>query len=157
MRGEKGQVSIELVIIIGVVLFIVFSIIPSILKQNELNRGLTAARDGATFGAGMRGLGYAGEGVDIAPEGVVKIDKIEHVINPGGGEGGRDEVRVYIFVRGPAYLQNTTIIDTIETQARRYICYAFQGYWPTGAAVSLNETSGRYYTFSVRQPQWVET
>ncbi len=49
MKGDdKGQVSIEFVLVVGAVLTMVIVAIPLILKNAEMNKALSAARDGAT-------------------------------------------------------------------------------------------------------------
>jgi Flp pilus assembly pilin Flp len=72
-REERGQASIEFILVVGAILVMVVAGIPIIQKNAEMNRGLTAARDGATKGAAMRGLGYAGDGVTPQPSGAIKI------------------------------------------------------------------------------------
>ncbi len=147
--GRDSQIAIEFIIIVGIVLLIVVAVTPSIMKQQELNKALSAARDGAAFGAGMRGLGFEGAGVNEVPEGIVKIEKIELVT--GGIESGLQKYTIRFYVSAPEYIKTnpsctfTTVGATITNQALRYVKYAFTGAWP-GSTVSRVNTS--YYTFT---------
>lgn len=149
---ERGQVGIEFILMVGLVLLIVITAIPYILQQNELNNGIAAARNGATFAMGMRGLGYAGSGVQENPLGVLKLDRIEYSVAENAT--GKDDVYIEIYLKGSSYLNTASITGTVSTQARRYIAYAFSGQWP-GTTVSLAQTTGSYYIFHVNEPTWV--
>ncbi len=162
-REQKAQVGVEYIIIVGLLLSMILIVYPYALKQNELNKALAAARDGAVYGASLRGMGFRGEGVKEAPEGIIKIVKIEVVnLNTINPTTGKPEYRFDIYISAPDYIKNDenfrdTVGRTITTQARRYICRAFNGYWPTGADVAITETTGSYYTFrvSARKELWV--
>jgi hypothetical protein len=148
MRDEtRGQASIELILVVGAIITMAIILIPVGLKNAEMNKGLSAARDGATFAAAMRGLGFAGEGVTSQPSGTIKILNItpEFVTTTGGLE----EYRLRFYVSIPGSMDSTNTCSSINTQARRYIAYAFTGKWPSGAVVPLSDTTGSYYIFRV--------
>lgn len=143
-KSRKAQVSVEFIFIVSIV--IVFSIIlwPTIIKANELNRGVAAARDGATFGATMRGLGYDYEGKDY-PSGTITIDRLDYEIIQTGQK--KNNVSITIYVRGPSYFtydQKVSITSTIRNQAQRYVGKTFSGDFDT----SVDNRQGSYYIFA---------
>ncbi len=144
---EEGQISIEFLLIVGAVLTMTVVAIPMVLKNAEMNRGLIAARDGATFGAGMRGLGFAGGSVDAQPSGVVKIEKLNYTV--ADVTDAPDNVTINIYARIPSNMDSSTICSSIRTQSQRNIAYAFTGQWPSGAIVPLANRTGSYYVFKV--------
>ncbi len=148
IEDDKGQISIEFILIVGAVLTMVIVGIPIILKNAEMNRGLSAARDGATFGAGMRGMGYAGENVDNQPSGVVKIINI--TLENQGKISGLDWYRLRFYVSAPNdMIDNPTCVSssvgsTITNQALRYVHYSFNGEWLS----LVSRVNGSYYSFT---------
>ena len=148
-KSKRGQISLEYVIVIGLILAMIIVVYPYILKQNELNKALAAARDGATYGASMRSMGYRGSGVNEAPEGMIKIHKIELV--DAGTYDGLKWYRLEIYIIAPNDLQIGTISTSIRSQALRYIYYAFNGNWPSGGVSRVNTN---YYSFTAGS-EWV--
>jgi uncharacterized protein (UPF0333 family) len=144
IEDNKGQISIEFLLVVGAILTMVVVATPIILKNAEMNRGLTAARDGATKAAAMRGLGFSSNGGNAA--GVVKIIRIETNITVI--EGAPDTVSLGIYAKIPSNLDSTSVCDTIETQAQRYVAYAFTGQWPVGEVVPIADITGSYYSFT---------
>jgi len=145
-QRRRAQVSVEFIILVGLMLLIAVSLLPHITKQNELNKAVAAARDGATYGAGIRGLGFT-SGND-APEGKIRINNIEIV-----DEGECGDLHCYSFkihILAPAYIKSnlnysTTVGQTILTQSKYSLYYAFNGEYPDGAAIGRINTS--YYSF----------
>jgi type II secretory pathway pseudopilin PulG len=141
MRGKKfysgrdSQIAIEFILIVGIVLLIVVAVTPTIIKQQELNKAVSAARDGATFGASMRGMGFHGD-VNEAPEGIVKIEKL--LLEEQPPEDGKTWYQIRFQVSMPEYMKEsstctqTTVGSTITNQALRYINYTFTGTWQSG-------------------------
>lgn len=145
-KSQKGQVGLEFILIVGAVLVMVIATFPYILKQNELNKGLAAARNGAEFGASIKAMGFVvNDGVET-PEGIVKIDRIEYTItdNPSGA----DNVTISIYVRGPAYLRDgdtgKSIRATIRKEAQRFIGKAMSGDYDDDIPARI----GSYYIFA---------
>lgn len=142
---ERGQASIEILLIFGAILVIVISVVPAISRQAELNRGIAAARDGATFGASMRGMGFYSSTTSESNKnipGVIKIDRVDYTItdNPTGV----DDVSITIYVRGPAELKTTSVTGTIRTETQRFIGKALSGSYDS----SISARTGEYYKFS---------
>ncbi len=158
---ERGQAAIEFILVVGAMMVIIMYAFPFITRHAELNKGIAAARDGAQFGATMRGMGFRGSDVGETSPGVIKIDRIEYDIteNPDGV----DDVEIWIYVRGPDYLTSDaaggTVRDTIRNQARRYIAYTLTGEWP-GTVFSNDLLTGEYYKFApvrCNSDTWIET
>lgn len=142
-NARRGQIAMEFILIVGLVMVIVIAAAPVLQKQNELNKALAAARDGAVFAASMRGMGYEGEGVTEAPGGVVKIERLELVDKSGELTAEekkmvqtwyqiRFQVSMQDYMKESGTCTQTTIGGTIKNQALRYINYAFSGTWPSG-------------------------
>ncbi len=150
MHNEKGQVALEFVILAGLMLVIAVIVFPYVTRQNELNKAMAAARDGAVFGASMRAVGFRGEGVKEISEGVVKIESLE--LENQGQVGDLQWYRIRFNVSAPGYMQEnstctqSSIGGTITNQSRRYIYHAFSGNWPSTLASSVNTTSFSFTT-----------
>ena len=147
MRNEKAQISIEMVLITGAIMIMAISVYPFILQQSELNKATAAARDGATFGAAMRGMGYSYNGGNEA--GTVKIQNL--TFENQGPFGDRTWYRIRFYVHSPEYLKdnpscsNSKIGSSIITQGLRSVHFAFNGEWP-GPLVSRVNTSTYSFT-----------
>lgn len=149
MRNEKGQIAIELVLITGAVMVMAIAVYPFILEQTELNKATAAARDGATFGAAMRGMGYSSGSGNEA--GAIKIHNL--TMEPRSPLGDRKRYRIRFYIQIPEYMKDSpscatsSIGQTITTQARRSIYYNFNGEWPpSGDLVNPVNTSTYQFT-----------
>lgn len=136
----RGQVAMEFILIVGLVILIVVAAAPVLQKQNELNKAIAAARDGATFAAGMRGMGYEGKDVTEMPEGVVKIEGlylVDKTDDLSDEEKGRVQrwYQIRFNVSAPDYMKGNTACSgssigmTIRKRSISYINYAFYGNW----------------------------
>ena len=137
---EKGQVTIEFTLVVGAILLMTVVVIPMTLKNAEMNRALTAARDGASKGAVMRGLGF--EASSGNETGVVRIINMtpEYV----GKTGDLDWYRLRFYVSAPGNMDQSSLRGTIRQQARSQINYAITGQWDP----SFDEVNGSYYSFT---------
>ncbi len=145
---EKGQVSLEFVMLVGFAIIVSIIAFPFIAKQNELNKAVAAARDGAVFGASARGVGFGGEGVTTIPQGTIKIDELR--LSYQSKLGNLDWYKIEIRVKTPDYIKNNTqysssVDGTVTNQSLRYVYYAFNGEWPSGIVSRVNTTS---YSFT---------
>jgi hypothetical protein len=123
INNDKGQVSIEFILIVGAVLTMVIVGIPIILKNAEMNRGLAAARDGATYAVGMVGMGFSEDGSGEA--GVMKITEIELVSMAPFDE--KERFVLIIRVDAPDELATINNRNIIRQQSRSFINNAFTG------------------------------
>ncbi len=148
MRCRKAQVGIEFIILVGALLVMVIAVFPYILKTNELNKALSAARDGATFGAAMRGVGYKSGSVE-APPGKIKIKSV--TLERLGKCGDLECYRFKIVIMMPSYYSSNSsyvrsVRGTIRNQAMRFVYYAFYGDYPSKSVIYRVNTS--YYSFN---------
>jgi len=122
MRSESGQTSIELILLVGAVILITISIYPAIKSQTELNKGVTAARDGATYAANMMGLGFtkSGSGITQANK-TIKIVGLTYSI---GATNGLTPVSISIEVQGT---NNEAVGQEIAAHSLKFIYKAFNG------------------------------
>ncbi|MEE8167987.1 MAG: hypothetical protein V3T58_03835 [Candidatus Hydrothermarchaeales archaeon] len=150
MKEEKAQIALEFVVIVGLFVAMALSVFPYITRQNELNKALAAARDGATFGASMRGIGFRGGDMNETPEGVVRIDRLE--LESAGKEGNLDSYLIRLYLEVPEYMKDSptctssSVGNTVRNQALKSIYYAFNGEWPSTDTVSRVNTTN--YSFN---------
>ncbi len=151
--NERGQVSIEFILVAGAVLLIAVSMYPFAMQQQELNKAVSAAREGASYGAGLRGMGFTPQGGASLPGGMVKIEGM--VVNKTGTvTGDLEEYQITFFVYAPEYMQGNgdcssagnELGSTIINQSLSYIHRAFYGNWSATPPGSVNAS---YYYFTV--------
>ncbi len=150
---ERGQVAIEFILVVGAMMVIIMYTVPLVTRHAELNKGIAAARDGAQFGASMRGMGFTSTEIKNPP-GVIKIDRIEYDIteNPDGV----DDVEIWIYVREPPELKTSSIYTTIGKEAQRFIGKAISGEYDD----AIIARTGEYYKFApvrCNSDTWIET
>ena len=143
LGDPRGQISIEFIILVGAIMVMVVAVFPFITRANELSKAHAAARDGATFAAGMRGMGYRGVDVEPAPEGVIKVLRVDMV--KVGNYSSLEWYRFDILLSAPGYISENTaftsrICSTVRSQALRHVHYAFYGSWPAGSISRVNTT-----------------
>lgn len=132
-KGQSGQTSIELLLVVGALFLIVISTLPYIGDANKVNKGVAAARDGATFAQTMLNLGYSyttewGDVVELPQGETVHVDDITYttsVIDMGGGNTQKF-VEITLTISGTSDL--LTAIQ-ISEHSLNYIYYAFNGEW----------------------------
>ncbi|HDH27625.1 MAG TPA: class III signal peptide-containing protein [Euryarchaeota archaeon] len=138
---EQGQISIEFILILGAVLTMAIVAIPMVLKSAEMNRGVTAARDGATKGAAMRGLGFSA--TTDHKTGVVKIINLTSEYN-GTSATGLEKYRLRFYVKMSDGLDKSSVCTSIRQAASSNLNYAFAGKYTTSFAA----VDGSYYSFT---------
>lgn len=151
-HGDRsGQISIEFIILVGAIMVMVVAVFPFITRANELSKAHAAARDGATFAAGMRGMGYRGSDVNEVAPGVVKITKVEMV--KVGISGNRTHYRFNFHISAPNYMidnptcTQSSIGGSVISQAFRSVCYSFYGTW-TGTQCGQRFVNTSRYHFT---------
>lgn len=149
LREQKGQVSIEFIIFVGAIIVMVIAVFPFVSRANELSKAHAAARDGATFAAGMRGLGYHATGVNEVKPGVVKVTQVEMV--KVGKSGNRTHYQFNIHISAPDYMiddptcSHSSLGVSIIRQALESVCYSFYGEWNGDACTGFSVNTSRYY------------
>jgi hypothetical protein len=121
--------------IVGAIFFMVVAVLPYILKQNELNKGLTAARDGAVYGASLEAMKRGG---------IIKIGKLD--LQKEGCDEELTGYNINIEIRSVHdFPDKTEIQKEIENAALNFTYYAFNGEWPNA---SISQVNARYHCFT---------
>jgi spore coat protein CotH len=139
-EGQKGQTSIEIAIVAGAIFLIVVSTIPYITDANTVNKGVSAARDGATFAQTMLNMGYASGGTSLPRGERVHVDDISHEVDTTT-EAGTKIVRITLAISGTT---NDDVATEIKSQAGNYIYYAYNAQWNTSTGGTVNVGSYRF-------------
>jgi len=132
--SERAQTSLEFVIIVGIFLVMIVSIYPFILRENELNKAVAAARDGASYAVGMRGMGFGHDGANLPNyTGVIKIVNLT-LEDLGTDPSGRKCYRIRFYLSVPEYMKESSCSSSsvgmsVRRQAVRFIYRAFYGNW----------------------------
>lgn len=143
---NRAQISIEYILIVGLLLSMILIVYPYALKENELNKALAAARDGATYVIALKGLGYRYTGMET-PAGVMKIDRLE-LIPQGTLPNGKEDYLIRVHILAPSYIAENygaSIGTSVRQYARSYIYYAFYGTY----APSTSDVETNYYNFGI--------
>ncbi|NOZ77206.1 MAG: class III signal peptide-containing protein [Euryarchaeota archaeon] len=153
MKDKRGQVSVELILVTGLILVMAITTYPYILKQQEMNKAVAAAREGATAGAALRGMGFSTTGGNEM--GIVRLEDM--TLTKTNTSGERDVYEITFYLSAPDSLKTnsncwmTSVGNTVRMQARRHIYYAFTGQWVDNLPDGVNTT---YYRFTT-SCEWV--
>lgn len=139
LKGQRGQTSIEIAMVTGVIFLIVVSVIPYITEVNVMNKGLSAAREGATYAQTMLNMGYATNtslplGDKVLLEGISYIEDTTT-------EPGIKIVNITLTISGTT---NGAIATEIKNQAANYIYYSFNAQWNTSTGGTVNVGTTRF-------------
>lgn len=126
-KRQNGQVSVEIAIVTGAVFLIVISVLPYIIDANTMNKGVSAARDGATFAQTMLNMGYASGDASLPRGEKVHIDDISYRVDTTTLPGTKI-VRITLTISGTS---DTDAAAKIVSQAGNSIFYAYNGRWNT--------------------------
>ena len=143
IKDDKGQVSIEFLLLVGAIITMVLVTMPIIFRNTEMNKALTAARDGGTKGAAMRGLGFSEGGGNAG--GVITIINMTPIYQDNSTYPGNDWYLLRFYANVPDEMNVNSVCGTIETQARSFMRYAYTGAYDT----SVGAVNGAKYTFTV--------
>lgn len=126
-KGQNGQASVEIAIVTGAIFLIVVSVLPYITDANTMNKGISAARDGATFAQTMLNMGYASGGTSLPRGDRVSVDDISYSTDTTTSPGTKI-VEITLTISGTS---DTDVADEIVNQAGNSIYYAYNGEWNT--------------------------
>ncbi len=134
-QNQKGQASLEFMLIVTIFLLMVVTIYPYVQRENELDEALAAARDGAIYAANDRGMGYACQGCVRLSSGTIKIINMT-LEDRGTDQDGRKCYRIRFYVSVPYYIKdnypycyNSPIGMSIRREALRFMYKVFHGDW----------------------------
>lgn len=138
-KGQRGQTSIEIAFVTGAIFIIVVSAMPYITDANMVNKGVSAARDGATFAQTMLNMGYS-KGTSL-PQGVeVKVEDISYSVDTTT-EPGTKIVSITLTISGTT---DDDVATEIKNQAANYIFYAYNAQWNTSTGNTVNVGDYRF-------------
>lgn len=144
MKNERGQVSFEFILIVGLVLLMVVTIMPYAMAQHEFNRAIAAARDGAQLGAAMIGLGYKPPDSTFKANNTGPIKIVGMRYEYYGKLYNRSYYNITLRISGPPntkILERKEIAEEIEDESRRFMNMTFSGKFQH----SLRIFTSRYY------------
>ena len=136
-KGQRGQTSIEIALVTGVIFIIVISTLPYITDANMVNKGVSAARDGATFSQTMLNMGYSSGDISLPRGERVHVDDISYTEETSGSI---KIVRITLTISGTT---DDDVATEIKSQAGNYINYAYNAQWNTS-------TGGKVYVGDYR-------
>ena len=135
-EGQRGQTSIEIALVTGVIFIVFISALPYVTDMNMMNKGIGAARDGATYAQTMFNMGYASGGISLPRGDRVHVDDIsysEETIN------GTKIVSITLTISGTT---DDDVATEMKSQAGNYIFYHFNSEWNTSTGGTV--TAGDY-------------
>jgi hypothetical protein len=137
-KGQSGQTSIEIAFVTGAIFLIVISALPYITDANMMNKGVTAARDGATFSQTMLNMGYSTGDISLPRGERVHVDDISYTEETSGSI---KIVRIKLTISGT---NDNDVATEITSQAGNYIHYAFNAQWNTSTGGTVNVGDYRF-------------
>ena len=134
---SKGQISIELILIIGFILIIVLGIASFLGEDTELNQAMAAARSGAINGANTDSLAiypeepfknYTVEHQRLLSPSNVKIIKIDYTNQGFNEKYNKTKIQLRISASAPSVTDisdRNVLGDRVNFYARKSICESF--------------------------------
>ena len=163
---NKGQITVELILILSFILIIIISITSIAGSANELNMAMLAAEQGALNGASGNGLAifpqeaYKNYSSNIDKQGILNPKNI-HIINIKKTEKGKDalnktriQLKVYASCPNiPTREEKESIGDRINYNMRKSIVKSFKNENITNKL--YNPAFSDSYSFTTANVEWV--
>ena len=163
---NKGQITVELILILSFILIIIISITSIAGSANELNMAMLAAEQGALNGASGNGLAifpqeaYKNYSSNIDKQGILNPKNI-HIINIKKTEKGKDalnktriQLKVYASCPNiPTREEKESIGDRINYNMRKSIVKSFKSENITNKL--YNPAFSDSYSFTTANVEWV--
>lgn len=133
----KGQISVEFVLLIGLILLIVMGIASFFGEDNELNQAMTVARSGAIDGANMDSFGiypedafnnYTTNHPRLLSQSSVKIIKIDYINHGFNATYNKTKIQLQIIASAPSVTDSgdrKALGERIRFNAMKSICESF--------------------------------
>jgi hypothetical protein len=145
-KNQRGQTSVEIAIVSGAILMISVTMFPYLVEANTLNKGISSARDGATFAQTMINMGYTSDDFSGAtlPQGDrVHVDRVGYLVEREYMPD-TDRVSITLTISGTS---DNNIAQQVQNQAGDFIYFNFYGAWPSTSTYGVVEMEG--YQFMV--------
>ena len=163
---NKGQITVELILILSFILIIIISITSIAGSANELNMAMLAAEHGALNGASGNGLAifpqeaYKNYSSNIDKQGILNPKNI-HIINIKKTEKGKDalnktriQLKVYASCPNiPTREEKESIGDRINYNMRKSIVKSFKS--ENISNKLYNPAFSDSYSFTTANVEWV--
>ena len=163
---NKGQITVELILILSFILIIIISITSIAGSANELNLAMLAAEQGALNGASGNGLAifpqeaYKNYSSNIDKQGILNPKNI-HIINIKKTEKGKDalnktriQLKVYASCPNiPTREEKESIGDRINYNMRKSIVKSFKS--ENISNKLYNPAFSDSYSFTTANVEWV--
>jgi hypothetical protein len=163
---NKGQITVELILILSFILIIIISITSIAGSANELNMAMLAAEQGALNGASGNGLAifpqeaYKNYSSNIDKQGILNPKNI-HIINIKKTEKGKDalnktriQLKVYASCPNiPTREEKESIGDRINYNMRKSIVKSFKS--ENISNKLYNTAFSDSYSFTTANVEWV--
>jgi hypothetical protein len=165
LREKNGQISIEFILLTGLILVLVILLTNILVEENELNLAMAAVRNGVTEGITANSVSiYSKTAFDDYNSGNplltypqnLKIMKIERTMMGFDDKYNKKRIQLKIYVSS-LYLKSTTdknsMGDRINFNARKNIAITFH---TTELSNTLfNPCFSDNYIFTTANVQWV--
>ena len=164
-NNEKGQLSIEYILVMGFIFVISVTIVVSAADADELDTAMAAARSGAIEGANMDCFAvYPEETFEnntykhprLTSPSNVKIVKVDYIDQGYNSTYKKTRIQLRIWASSPSVEDKgdrNCLGDRINYHARKSICEAFETQNLTSAA--YNPVFTRKYVFTTGDVKWV--
>ena len=161
----KGQISIELILIIGFILLIILGIGSFIGTDNELNQAMSAARSGAIEGANTDSFAiypeeafknYTTEHKRLLSTNNVKIIKINNANQGYNEKYNKTKIQLQISASAPSVTDisdKNALGDRVNFYARKSICESFDTPYQTNEM--FNPAFSNRYVFTTTDITWI--
>ena len=145
-KNQKGQTSVEIAMVTGAIFIISVTMFPYLVEANTLNKGISSARDGATFAETMINMGYTSDdfsGATLPPGERVHVDNVGYVLERDYMPD-TNKVSITLTISGTT---DNQIATQIQNHAGDFIYFTFNGAWPATTTYGVVEITG--YQFMV--------
>ncbi len=161
----KGQISIELILIIGFILLVILGIGSFIGTDNELNQAMSAARSGAIEGANTDSFAiypeesfknYTSEHKRLLSTSSVQIIEINYVNQGFNEKYNKTKIQLQISASAPSVtdISDRNILgDRVNFYTRKSICESFDTSDQTNEM--FNPAFSNRYVFTTTDINWV--
>ncbi|MGB9978013.1 hypothetical protein [Methanobacterium sp.] len=162
---NKGQISIELILIIGFITLMILGIASFIGEDNELNQAMSAARSGAIEGANIDSFAiypeeafknYTVEHQRLLSQSNIKIIKIDYVNQGFKEEYNKTKIQLRISASAPSVTEisdRNALGDRVNFHARKSICESFDASSQTNEM--FNPAFSNRYVFTTADVIWI--
>ncbi len=162
---SKGQVSLELVLIMGFVILLILGIASFLGKNTELNQAMAVARSGAIQGANVDSFAiypeetfknYTVEHQRLLSLSNVKIIKIDYIDQGFNDKYNKTKIQLRIYASAPSVTDisdRNALGDRVNFYVRKSICESFGTSNQTNDM--FNPAFSNRYMFTTTDITWV--